>query len=672
MSYSAQQLEQALVKAHESGDTENARILAGELHKIRQQSEQQTKYQAVMAGDVDNERGAPASVRAIVSSAYKPEDKLATLQKYYPDARPHGEDNFIFTDPETGRLTTYNPEGLDMGDVAEFARVIPETLGGIGGGALGSFVAPGAGTLAGGAVGAEVGGQGYDLLMRKLFDVEDTRTAAQTLGDAAINTGINFVAGKAGEVAGNMLDKFGNSIRRGVGKPVKELVEAGEEIGVNLPLGVVSGNKGVQQLEETLSKIPTSAETIGSAYAETLEGMGKFALDNARELSEISDGYDIGQSIIKGANDYTGKFKQQSNELYDDLWNKLPADGRVSVDTTKEALKEITEQFKDDPAFQQILGSKSLDAFKKAFESSPEGVTVNTLKALRTKVGSQLQDSNLLNDAAQAELKKLYGALSDDLEVAAINAGDEAYTAWNKANDFYRGGREIIDNTLNPLVKGGVAENVYRRVFGDKGQVIKKPNLEEIQTLMTSLPKETRNDISAEFIRRMGQATAGGQDATGEVFSANRFLTNYNRLTPAVKSELFNKETNKALDNLASVSAAMKDRAGVANTSGTAAPVIMSTLLMDAFSGSGGAATGVAGFGYGAGKLFTSPKFVNWLTKTAEDGSSKSALGRNIGLLVGIAQESPTIRSELYQYAENLRSYQGENKQAEQQEPAYF
>ncbi len=665
MSYSQQQLEQALIKADQAGDTESATILAGELSKMRGQMEQQTKYQATLAGDVDGVRGAPAEVRAAVSTSRKPTDQLATLQNYYPDARPYGDDNFIYTDPETNRQTVFNPEGFDMGDVVEYGRLVPEIIGGIGGGiagAAGGSAVPVVGTTAGGitgaALGAETAGQGYDWLLRKFLDVEDTRTVTEQLGDAAINTGVNFIGGAAGEVAGKMLGNFGKTIRTGTTKPVGEVVEAAERVGTSLPLGAVSGNKGVQKFEEFLASMPTSAGTVGEAYQKTLDDMGEFALSNARELSDIEGGYDIGKSIISGVNDYTGKFKQQSTELYDDLWSKLAKDDRVQVSGTQKALTEITEQFADDPAFGQILGSKSLEAFKKAIDESPDGVTVNTLKALRTKVGSQLQDSNLLNDTAQSELKRLYGALSDDLEVAAIKSGDEAYTAWQSANEFYKSGRNIIDNTLDPLVKGGVAENVYNRVFGSSGSVIRKPDLEGVKTLMNSLPAKSQSDVSAEFVRRMGIASEGAQDVTGQVFSPARFLTNYNRLSKDVRAELFPGDTGKAIDDLAVLSATLKDRAKVANNSGTAAPVLMGTLLMDAFGGSGGAATATAGGSWAMGKLMTSPKFVKWLTNTAEAGTDKAVLGKNIGLLYGIAQDSPDIRSEVYQYAENLRGYQ--------------
>lgn len=86
-------------------------------------------------------------MRAIVGSA-APQDRLANIQRYYPDAIPYGDDNFIYTEPETGRITLYNPEGLDLGDVASVAKeatiATASTLGAIAGGLAGVAGGPAA------------------------------------------------------------------------------------------------------------------------------------------------------------------------------------------------------------------------------------------------------------------------------------------------------------------------------------------------------------------------------------------------------------------------------------------------------------------------------------------------------------------------------------------------
>ena len=113
-----------------------------------------------LSDSVDTQSGAPAGVRAQVAAAQKPEDKLATLQKFFPDASPveafdpdygatkFGRGNFVFTNPETGKLTLFDEDirlfGIPiptLGDVADVGPEIAETVGGIGTGALAAAAA---------------------------------------------------------------------------------------------------------------------------------------------------------------------------------------------------------------------------------------------------------------------------------------------------------------------------------------------------------------------------------------------------------------------------------------------------------------------------------------------------------------------------------------------------
>ena len=59
---------------------------------------------------IDQDTGAPAFVRAQVGGS-PTEDRLANIRRFYPDAAPYDDDNFIYTNPDTGRLTLYNPPG---------------------------------------------------------------------------------------------------------------------------------------------------------------------------------------------------------------------------------------------------------------------------------------------------------------------------------------------------------------------------------------------------------------------------------------------------------------------------------------------------------------------------------------------------------------------------------
>ena len=108
---------------------------------------------------VDTKTGAPANVRAAVSGAQSPDDRLATLKNFYPDALPvevfdpqdgaakFGFGNFVYTSPETGQLTLFDEDLRIFGmpvpglrDLVDVGPEIAETVGAIGGGIAGGIM----------------------------------------------------------------------------------------------------------------------------------------------------------------------------------------------------------------------------------------------------------------------------------------------------------------------------------------------------------------------------------------------------------------------------------------------------------------------------------------------------------------------------------------------------
>ena len=126
---------------------------------------------------IDTKTGAPIGIRAQVNAAQREEDRLTTLQQFYPDAMPveifdpengankFGDGNFVYTSPETGQLTLFDEDGggrffgLTLADLtADIGPEIAETVGAIGGGIAGAIGGASAGTLALPGIGTVAGG----------------------------------------------------------------------------------------------------------------------------------------------------------------------------------------------------------------------------------------------------------------------------------------------------------------------------------------------------------------------------------------------------------------------------------------------------------------------------------------------------------------------------------
>ena len=245
--------------------------------------------------NIDEERGAPSRIRTAVGAAATPQDKLDTIKLYYPDAKPWGNDNYIFNNPDTGTQTLFNPKGLDMGDVSENARMVFEFVGGgIGGAAavVGGQLGPQIATpeeivtvpLAVG-VGAATGGKVYDVIADLFYPNVETRGLIEQTADVGIDVLANAVGQRAGELmevgAKQVLSKGSGLARKGS----DEIMKAFTSSNVSPMPGAVSGSKTLQGIEQALSRLPASADIIGDKLAKTIDDMGEYALKIVNRLS---------------------------------------------------------------------------------------------------------------------------------------------------------------------------------------------------------------------------------------------------------------------------------------------------------------------------------------------------------------------------------------------------
>ena len=144
---------------------------------------------------------------------------------------------------------------------------------------------------------------------------------------------------------------------------------------------------------------------------------------------------------------------------------------------------------------------------------------------------------------------------------------------------------------------------------------------------MQSLPQDGQRAVTAAVIKRMGMATPGAQDAAGEVFSAQTFLTNWNRISPEAKRALFDRHGpgfSKQMDQIARVAQNIREGSRVlANPSGTAnraaaltyGASLVASLLDPSMTTTGALLVG-GGVGNVAARLLTNPTAVKWLARS--------------------------------------------------------
>lgn len=209
------------------------------------------------------------------------------------------------------------------------------------------------------------------------------------------------------------------------------------------------------------------------------------------------------------------------------------------------------------------------------------------VKKLRSLVGEELQDAGLLSDFPRSKFKALYAALSQDLGIAAQEAGPEAVAAYSRANTYTRAGMRRIEDIEGVIDRAGGAEKVFSSLMATG-----KEGGSTLRSVLQSLPVESQRAVTAAAIRRLGRASPGAQDAGGEVFSARTFLTNWNNVSTEARRALFDrygKGFSEQVDRIAKVADMIDKGAGV-------------------FKNPPGTAKSLAGLTYGAslvGSMFT-------------------------------------------------------------------
>ena len=547
--------------------------------------------------NMDQETGAPKQVRAVVSAYKKPQDKLNVLKEYYPDAIPFENDNFIFTNPTTERPTLFNPRGMDLGDVADFGRVGANILGYTAAAIPAATVS--SPTIAGiplavagaGATGAVAAGEAYDAALRGILGrgVEDTRTASEYGKSLVIEGGIEAVA----PMAINKLFTGGKELLKKAftNENSQKIIKASDNLEIdNLPFGVIGG-KGLAKTDQALMSSPGGGN-IQNLYD---EGMRKLsgAVDDLTVTGQNLSKQGAGDLILNAAKKYEIDFFARSDALYKQLAKQI--DPNAVFDLTKLQRVLRSNKFKfDDPKIQAELGDNTIAALSKLLDGGAKKLSYKDIAALRTNFGQQLNGTYIVGTSpSHASIKKIYGALTEDLFRAASQSGPEAFRLATVANNFYKNGTKILDDQIKPLVTQGgkkplSSEKIYDRMItqltkeGSRGNqtanVIFNPKLNNADQLKILGEKQfydlTRTPRNSDF-------------ALGPTVSKlNQLRTGTGDLPVTLKA------LGPRVDDIETVSKGFKNAGRYANFSNTGNALNRSIMMSAIGGGSGYAASG--------------------------------------------------------------------------------
>lgn len=465
-----------------------------------------------------------------------------------------------------------------------------------------------------------------------------------------------------------------------------------EELGI-LPSAGMQG-QGAAVFEAGVEVSPFGSSTI-------LKGRDRVQASMENALSEIAtrDGLPTtpelaGTAIIKGAEKFKSSFMRKSEELYDEVGKYIKAEDTVQAPNAINVLEEIVSYSKNSPEISKTLGIgkyenilKGLKGGDEAADAASEAAAVfgevpsqlqiqqipySLLKDLRSTIGEQIGNTTggVLGNMSQGKLKKLYGALSKDMESIAKANGKEAFAAFNKANRFYKKNTDLINKKLKDIFRADSGTEAYNAMTNLLKSGNNKQSTAKLIEVKKALPKQEFNTFKSTLVQNLGLATKGNQNALGDVFSGSTFLTNYNSLDKSSRKVLMG-DAAPELEKLASVVEMARNADRAYNVSRTAPALATQSVLGGVSSAivAGGAYTGntisglisagalVSGLyviNKGSAGILTNTKFLKALNALAKD--DRGLMQKLAGGDGFIAAEANTIlRSYAAQQAQGLQ-----------------
>ena len=631
----------------------------------------------------ENLKEIPNKIRFLVEGAPNQESKVATLKKFYDkvELHPTQNGNFIVTDETGEQFIVDNKNKTNFGDLIDMGKELSQVVGSMGGAVAGSAVGPG-GTILGSGAGMAFGSEVFERVAQK-YGAEILRTNKEHAAERMTD----FAFGSVGQAVAPLILKGFKGSLVGFGKAAvksRERLKAFIDAGVSPTLGQVSQKRGIQTVEMVLGNFPGSSGRIASHALKAQDDLGKIAFNSASKLinktlpaSEVEVGKAITQGIKNGVNasdGFIGRFQSRVGQLFEEASQLVPKNTLVSLESTLTKLKDLVSPIKGAEATSLILKNQFLDDIFKGLQTDLKKnggkLSWEAVKALRSKIGNKLSSFDLIPDVDKAQLKLIYGALSEDLKLTAKGISKQAYNKILRADKYYSKGLKRIEDYLQPITKVGDPDRIVSVLLNSA-----KEGASRINAIKKSLNPDQYKIFLSSVIDRLGRIqpaqAIGGDILEGSgKFSSETFLTNWSRLSDKAKEALFtgkgwSKEMIKDFDNIVKISSIIRQSGKTfKNPSGTADRVVGQGIVLGggatAFTGNPAFLVGGLGAIGGANissRLFTNPSFIKWLAQGTKIASTKGMDGilthiGKLGTVMGNADSE--TRQFIYEYLQML------------------
>lgn len=413
------------------------------------------------------------------------------------------------------------------------------TGGQIAGGLAMPAAAPVTGVRSGAATGAAFGG---------LYGFGEGEGLADSTQRAALGAG---VGGAAGGALGGVVGRFARPPVQ-TGPTSNEVIDAAERLSVDVPRAVATDSRLVQRAGESVKAVPGAEASIGNATTRLQEQITEEANRVAGQLGTGSADVagEGARSAISGW--ITGKSAAAVKRAYDMVDNAIT---NPNVTTPLAATQRQVADILAERQASRISDPGKAVSFVADAVQDAKGLTYEGVKGLRTRIGEMLKNPSVLPaDVSKAELKRIYGSLTDDLRAAVENAGGPvAVKTWEAANDLASQVAKRRQDLAKIIGKSGdaPAEQVFNKLaaMASSGS---RADIGLLTKARKAMPPADWQEVASGIVANLGR------DAQKN-WTPDRFVTAWGKLSDNGKQLLFDPATRRALDDISTISTRIKD-----------------------------------------------------------------------------------------------------------------
>lgn len=345
----------------------------------------------------------------------------------------------------------------------------------------------------------------------------------------------------------------------GAAKAVSPVAAAGQRIGVDVPRAASSEGVVTSSASNITSSVPFGGTPVRKAADKALGQLDQAATDVQAALGQGSVP-EAGAVLRTGVTDYAGKggfLSTTVNSAYDKVDTLIDPAATGGLGETAAVASRIDAE-------REAAGTTPSKAVAGILEAvtRPEGLTYAGAKKLRTIIGETLGSPQALATAgvSEAELKQIYGALTDDMGAIVQKAGGkDAVAAWDSANSLAQEASATREN-LARVLNANSDEQIFSKLQAMTGTT-SRGDVATLGQVRTAVGDKNWGEVVSALIERWGFNEQGD-------FEPGKFVTQWNKVTQDAKSVVFQTEAEKkqlaALNDIATVSAKADEMAALA------------------------------------------------------------------------------------------------------------